>query len=67
MPSCVRVSAHVRYVVYRSKKRNLENIAGGDVELTEDDLKEINEILAKPVKGGRYNDAVDPKVLGLWA
>ncbi|KAI0375028.1 aldo/keto reductase [Pilatotrama ljubarskyi] len=50
-----------------NKKRTLENIAAGDVELTEADLAEIDEILAKnPVKGGRYNDDVDPNALHLW-
>ncbi|KAI0362252.1 aldo/keto reductase [Trametes cingulata] len=50
-----------------NKKRNLENIAAGEVELTEADLAEIDEILAKnPVKGGRYNDEVDPNALHLW-
>ncbi|KAJ2975363.1 hypothetical protein NUW54_g11743 [Trametes sanguinea] len=50
-----------------SKKRNLENIAGGSIELTQEELAEIDEILAKnPVKGGRYRDDVDPAVLHLW-
>ncbi|KAI0748256.1 aldo/keto reductase [Daedaleopsis nitida] len=50
-----------------NKKRNLENLAAGDVELTEADLAAIDDILAKhPVKGGRYNDHVDPKMLHLW-
>ena len=48
-------------------KRNLENIASGDVELSEADLAEIDGLLAKTsIKGGRYNDAVDPKMLRLW-
>ncbi|EIW60012.1 aldo/keto reductase [Trametes versicolor FP-101664 SS1] len=50
-----------------NKKRNLENLAAGDVELTPAELAEIDDILAKhTVKGGRYNDAVDPKMLHLW-
>ncbi|KAI0780798.1 aldo/keto reductase [Trametes elegans] len=50
-----------------NKKRILENIAAGDVELTEADVAEISDILAKhPVKGGRYVDNVDPKALHLW-
>ncbi|CDO72841.1 hypothetical protein BN946_scf185002.g26 [Trametes cinnabarina] len=50
-----------------SKKRNLENIAGGNIELTDADLAEIDEIISKyPVKGGRYRDDVDPQVLHLW-
>ncbi|RPD66273.1 aldo/keto reductase [Lentinus tigrinus ALCF2SS1-7] len=49
------------------KKRNLENIAAGDVELTPAELEEVDAILAKtPIKGGRYNDALDPKILHLW-
>ncbi|PIL24113.1 transporter [Ganoderma sinense ZZ0214-1] len=50
-----------------NKKRNLENLASGDVELSEADLGEIDELLAKTsIKGGRYNDAMDPKMLRLW-
>ncbi|KAI0328559.1 aldo/keto reductase [Cubamyces sp. BRFM 1775] len=51
-----------------SKKRNLENIAASEIELTEADLAEIDEILAKhTIKGGRYRDDVDPEhVLHLW-
>ena len=53
--------------VHSNKKRNLENIAAGDVVLSESELAEIDSILAKtPVKGGRYNDQVDPKMLHLW-
>ena len=55
-------------IFHRNKKRNLENIAAGDVELTGAELAEIDEILAKtPVKGGRYNDSVDAGRLRLWA
>ena len=51
----------------RNKKRNLENIAAGPITLTETELAEIEKILEKvPVKGGRYNDNIDSKVLGLW-
>ncbi|MFZ0613716.1 MAG: hypothetical protein WAM73_15870 [Desulfobacterales bacterium] len=33
-----------------------ENIGGAEVELTTDDLRELNELLAKvPVHGARYN------------
>ncbi|OJT14575.1 Pyridoxal reductase [Trametes pubescens] len=49
------------------KKRNLENLAAGDVELTQAELAEIDDFLAKhTVKGGRYNDHVDPKMFALW-
>ncbi len=45
----------------------MENLAAGDVELTQAELAEIDDILAKhTIKGGRYNDAVDPKMLHLW-
>ncbi|KAI1796377.1 aldo/keto reductase [Ganoderma leucocontextum] len=50
-----------------NKKRNLENIAAGDVELSKAELAEIGEALAKtPIKGGRYNDSQDTKRLHLW-
>lgn len=52
---------------YSNKKRNLENLASGEVELSEADLVEIDELLAKTsIKGGRYNDSMDPKMLRLW-
>ncbi|KAI0363829.1 aldo/keto reductase [Pilatotrama ljubarskyi] len=39
------------------KERNLENLAGGDVILTEEEKKEIAHVLeTHPVKGGRYFD-----------
>ncbi|KAI0637674.1 aldo/keto reductase [Trametes polyzona] len=39
------------------KERNLENLAGGDVILTEEEKKEIAHILeTHPVKGGRYGE-----------
>ncbi|KAI0753711.1 aldo/keto reductase [Fomes fomentarius] len=50
-----------------NKKRNLENIAAGNVVLTDAELAEIDDILAKiPIKGGRYFDEVDQKTLHLW-
>ncbi|EJF63231.1 Aldo/keto reductase [Dichomitus squalens LYAD-421 SS1] len=49
-----------------NKKRNLENIAADDIELTDAELAEIDEILAKtPVEGGRYVDLVE-KTFHLW-
>ncbi|EMD38423.1 hypothetical protein CERSUDRAFT_113579 [Gelatoporia subvermispora B] len=48
------------------KKRTLENLAGGDVELTPEEVAEINAAISgHEVKGARYVD-VDPKVLHLW-
>ncbi|KAI0831436.1 aldo/keto reductase [Trametes gibbosa] len=50
-----------------NKKRNLENIAAGDIVLTEAELAEIAAALTThTIKGGRYVDDVDPKVLHLW-
>ena len=49
----------------RSKKRNLENLAGGDVVLTGDDFAEITEIMKKyPVEGHRYFGS--DEAAGLW-
>ena len=50
-----------------NKKRNLENIAAGEIVLSEAELAEIDSILAKtPVMGSRYSDNVDPKLMQLW-
>ena len=39
----------------RNKTRTIENLAGGDVDLTAEEVAEINNILeAYPVKGGRF-------------
>lgn len=39
----------------RNQKRTLENLAGGDVELSKEELEEIDEVLKKnPVMGHRY-------------
>ncbi|KAI0079967.1 aldo/keto reductase [Panus rudis PR-1116 ss-1] len=47
-------------------KRTLENLAGGDIELSDEEQKEIFSIIEKfEVKGDRYN-GMDPKVLHLW-
>jgi len=41
-------------------KRNLENLAAVNVELSEQDLQEINQVIAAhEIKGGRYHDAPD--------
>jgi len=51
----------------RNAKRTLENIAGGDVELSSEDLSEIDRVLSShAVKGGRYIDAVPDEKLYLW-
>ncbi|KAI8993766.1 aldo/keto reductase [Trametes punicea] len=47
-----------------SKKRVLENLAGGNVILTEQEQTEIAHVLDKhPVKGGRYGETID---VALW-
>ncbi|KAI0079966.1 aldo/keto reductase [Panus rudis PR-1116 ss-1] len=47
-------------------KRTLENLAGGDIELSDEEQKEIFSIIEKfEVKGDRYTGA-DPQVLHLW-
>ncbi|EPT06152.1 hypothetical protein FOMPIDRAFT_1021199 [Fomitopsis schrenkii] len=47
------------------KERTLENLAGGDVELTAADLAEINDVIAKhEVKGDRYFG--NPEAAHLW-
>lgn len=51
----------------RNAKRTSENIAGGDVELSSEDLSEIDLVLSShAVKGGRYVDAVPDEKLHLW-
>ncbi|KAH9842659.1 aldo/keto reductase [Rhodofomes roseus] len=48
-----------------SKKRTLENLAGGDVVLTEAELAEVAEVMEKyPVQGDRYFG--DDEAMGLW-
>jgi pyridoxine 4-dehydrogenase len=48
-------------------KRTLENIAGGNVELSDEDLSEIDRVLSShAVKGGRYVDTVPDAKLHLW-
>ena len=48
-------------------KRTLENIAGGNVELSSDDLSEIDGVLSShAVKGGRYFYTVPDEKLHLW-
>jgi len=48
-------------------KRTLENQAGGDVELSTEDLAEIAQLLEKyPRKGARYFDNASEQQLHLW-
>ncbi|KAH9988248.1 aldo/keto reductase [Russula compacta] len=48
-------------------KRNLENLAGGDVVLSDEDLEQIDKVLeTHTVKGGRYLDTIPDETLRLW-
>ncbi|KAI0060339.1 aldo/keto reductase [Artomyces pyxidatus] len=48
-------------------KRTLENLEGGNVELSAEELAEIDAVMDEhEVKGGRYVDEVPNTVLGLW-
>jgi pyridoxine 4-dehydrogenase len=63
----VQLGSHVVALPGSSKKaRTLENLGGGDVRLSADELEEINKILGSfTVKGGRYNDAMESH-MHLW-
>jgi len=63
----VQLGPHVVALPGSSKKvRTLENLGGGDVTLSADELEEINTILGSfTVKGGRYNDAMESH-MHLW-
>lgn len=51
---------------YRNKTRTLENLAGGDVDLSSQDLAEINQVLTThKFKGDRYYGLSD-KDMHLW-
>jgi pyridoxine 4-dehydrogenase len=51
--------------ICRQAKRTLENVSAGNIELSAEDLKEIDEILAiYEVKGDRYYG--DDKAMMLW-
>ncbi|THH16554.1 hypothetical protein EW146_g4106 [Bondarzewia mesenterica] len=50
-----------------NKKRTLENLAGGDIELPDMELAEIHKVLAThTVLGGRYRDEDSNAELLLW-
>lgn len=55
---------------HRARKRVLENLAGGDVVLTADELKAIAEVQEKyPVQGARYFSSESEMAkmdMGLW-
>lgn len=49
-----------------NKKRTLENLAGGEVEITDEERNNLIKLITEhEVKGDRYHGA-DPKVLHLW-
>jgi len=49
-----------------NKKRTIENLAGGDIELTEEEKEQITKIVEEyEVKGDRYGGQ-DPKQIMLW-
>jgi pyridoxine 4-dehydrogenase len=51
----------------RSESRKLENLKGGDIELSEAEMQEINDAISNHgVKGGRYNDSIPDKAMHLW-
>lgn len=51
----------------RSASRILENIAGGDVDLTAEEKREVDAVVESfEAKGGRYFDAPD-SALHLWS
>lgn len=52
--------------VCRRKERTLENLSGGDIELSKAELDEIAQIMAtNPVQGDRYfGPAMDLKLWG---
>lgn len=51
----------------RRAQRVVENITSGDIKLSVEEAKTIwNIVDVFEVKGGRYVDEVDPKVMHLW-
>ncbi|THH16555.1 hypothetical protein EW146_g4105 [Bondarzewia mesenterica] len=50
-----------------NKKRTIENLSGGDIELSADEIEEIGKVLeTHPVMGGRYIDELGNDKLLLW-
>lgn len=55
------------YAAFRNKKRTLENLAGGDIELSPEELTEIDNVFEiHTVKGSRYIDGIPNEKLHLW-
>lgn len=52
---------------HRNAKRTAENTATADVKLTDEEAKEIWDVVnSHEVKGGRYVDEVPASALHLW-
>lgn len=50
-----------------NKKRTLENLAGGDIELSPEELAEIDKVFeTHTVKGSRFIDEIPDEKLHLW-
>ena len=63
----VQCLKQLRAFFYRRKDRTLENLHGGDIVLTAEDMAAIARIMEEnPVKGGRglATDAIDLKLWG---
>jgi pyridoxine 4-dehydrogenase len=62
----IQLGPHVVALPGSSKKdRTLENLGGGTVTLSKDELAEIDRILESfTVKGGRYNEAMEAALWG---
>jgi pyridoxine 4-dehydrogenase len=55
-------------MVRRNKSRTLENLAGVDIQLSQDELSEIEGLFnGDTIKGGRYYDNVPSAALHLWS
>lgn len=51
----------------RRATRTIENTAAADVKLSEEESKEVwNVVNTYEVKGNRYFDGLDPKAMHLW-
>ena len=54
-------------MVSSNAKRAIENLAAGDVELSAEELAEIQQLLEKyPTKGRRYMEGMSDEQLHLW-
>ena len=51
----------------RNKSRTLENLAGVDIKLSQEELSEIERLFSSGVMGSRYIDDVSNAALHLWS